>query len=223
VVGGVLTPHVTCHSSPVTRQCMADQTEPIPVQSGASGVTRPKASLRLQLARLGMLLFVVAITVFVYAIRDRTEELERYGYVGVFVLSLLASATVILPAPGLLFVFGASALGLSPLLVGLAAGAGATLGELSGYLAGFSGQAIIENRDMYARLTTWMEKYGAETIFVLAFIPIPLMDLAGIAAGALRMSLPRFLFWCFLGKVLKMLVVAYAGAYSVEWVARFLQ
>ncbi len=202
---------------------MTDQAGPPEGRLFAYAKRRPKPSLRLQLARAGMLVFVIAITLYVYSIRDQTEQLQRYGYPGLFLLSILANATIILPAPGLAFVFGAGTLSaLSPLGVGLTAGAGATLGELSGYLAGFSGQTIIENRALYDRLEGWMKRYGPWIIAGLAFIPIPFFDLAGIAAGALKMPVHHFLGWCALGKIPKMLLVAYAGAYSVEWVTRLI-
>jgi len=186
--------------------------------------TRPPSNLRLILARLGALLFVIGLSLFIYSIRDRADILTRYGYPGIFLLSVLASATIVLPAPGLLFVFGAGALpALSPLWVGVAAGLGATVGELSGYLAGFSGRAVIEDRAMYDRLEGWMRKYGPLVIASLGFLPFPIFDLAGIAAGALKMPVQRFLFWCAMGKIPKMLVVAYAGAYSVEWIAQFMK
>ena len=168
-----------------------------------------------------MLVFVIAITLYVYSIRNQTEQLQRYGYPGLFLLSILANATIILPAPGLAFTFGAGALkALSPLWVGVVAGAGATLGELSGYMAGFSGQAVIENRQAYERFERWMKRYGPATIVALAFIPNPLFDLAGMLSGALKMPVVRFLSWCALGKIPKMILVAYAGAYSWEWVVR---
>ncbi len=62
-----------------------------------------------------------------------------------------------------------------------------------------------------------MRRYGALTILVLAIIPNPLFDLAGITAGMLRMPVYKFLFFCWIGKTLKMLAFAYAGAYAVEW------
>lgn len=199
------------------------QRTPTPATPGAPPA-RPKPSLRLQLARAGMLVFVIAITLYVYSIRNQTEQLQRYGYSGLFLLSLLANATIILPAPGLALTFGAGTLkGLSPLWVGVVAGAGATLGELSGYMAGFSGQAVIENRQAYERFERWMKRYGPVTIVALAFIPNPLFDLAGMLSGALKMPVHRFLLWCALGKIPKMILVAYAGAYSWEWVIRWFQ
>lgn len=197
---------------------------PTPPSAAPPPVAGAQAALKLTLARIGALVFVIAVSVFVYSIRDRADILVRYGYPGIFLLSILASATIVLPAPGLVFVFAAGALpALSPLGVGVAAGLGATLGELSGYLAGFSGRAIIEDRAMYDRLEGGMKKYGPVVIAGLGFLPIPFFDLAGIAAGALKMPVQRFLFWCAVGKIPKMLLVAYAGAYSVGWVEQFLK
>ncbi len=170
-----------------------------------------------------MLAFVIGLSAFIYSIRDRADILESYGYPGIFLLSILASATIVLPAPSLVFVAGAGALGLNPWGVGLAAGLGATLGELSGYLAGWSGQAIIENRALYNRLIEWMQRYGVIVIIILAFLPLPIFDLAGVAAGALRMPAWRFLILCALGKIPKMILVALAGAYSIDWIMQFMR
>jgi membrane protein YqaA with SNARE-associated domain len=100
----------------------------------------------------------------------------------------------------------------NPFWVAIAAGSGAALGEMTGYLAGFSGQAVIENAKRYEQLINWMKKYGSITIMVLAFIPNPAFDLAGMSAGALKMPIYKFLFFCVIGKILKMMVFAYTGA-----------
>ncbi len=172
--------------------------------------------------RVLALAVVIAITVYIYSIRTEVERFQAAGYPGIFLLSILANATVILPAPGiaLTFTFGSI---FNPLWVALAAGAGASLGELTGYLAGFSGQGIVDDTKMYARLEGWTQRYGGWAILVLAFIPNPFFDLAGAAAGALGMSVGKFLVWAFVGKALKMMLFAYAGAFSIDWLdARFL-
>jgi uncharacterized membrane protein YdjX (TVP38/TMEM64 family) len=175
---------------------------------------------RLTAARILALAAVVAITVYIFSIRDQAERLSAYGYPGIFLLSVLANATVILPAPGLAITFAMGAV-FHPLGVALAAGTGATLGELTGYLAGFSGQAVVEDTAVYARVKRWMSRNAFWTIALLAFIPNPLFDLAGAMAGALRIPLPRFLAWVWIGKTLKMLVFALAGAYSIDWLTRW--
>lgn len=171
---------------------------------------------RLNVVRVLVLLVVVALTVLLYLNRDRVQELEALGYPGIFLLSLLSNATLILPVPGVLFTSAMGAV-FNPFWVALAAGAGATIGELSGYLAGFSGQAVIENRKWYDRVTGWMKKYGNITILVLAFVPNPVFDIAGMVAGALRMPLWRYLLFSWLGKTAKMMLFAYGGATIMGW------
>ena len=174
---------------------------------------------RLLIARWLSLLGVIAISILIFSLRDRAEQLAIYGYPGIFLLSFLAYATVILPAPGIWIVFAMGAV-FHPLGVALAAGSGAALGELSGYLAGFSGQAVVERAELYNRLSFWMQKNGPLTIFVLAALPNPFFDLAGIAAGALKMPIRRFLFWCWIGETVKMLYFSYAGAASFDWILK---
>jgi membrane protein YqaA with SNARE-associated domain len=175
---------------------------------------------RLLIARIFALVLVIAISLYVFSIRDRAEELAVYGYPGIFLISIMANATVLLPAPGVALVFALGGV-FPPLGIALAAGAGAALGELSGYLAGFSGQPILQNTDRYHRLVNWMEthkRHSYITIAVLAFIPNPFFDLAGISAGALKIPLIPFLFWVLVGKTFKMLLFAYAGASSFSWI-----
>ena len=177
------------------------------------------AGWRINLLRFLGLAFVIAITVGVWQIREHVRHYAAFGYPGIFLIMLLANATVIIPAPGTAMVFAMGSI-LNPVGVALAAGAGGAIGELSGYLAGFSGQAVIEKAHIYQRVTPWVERYGAWTILVLAAIPNPLFDLAGIAAGALKMPMWRFLLFCWIGETIKMTAFAFAGAYSVTWLVR---
>jgi uncharacterized membrane protein YdjX (TVP38/TMEM64 family) len=196
-----------------------DKTNPQDDRSGPPAST--PSSRRATVLRWAAILFVVALTLYLFSISNRiqafTETIPNLGwfaYPAIFGVSIAANATIIIPLPGVVLtsIFGSI---FHPIGVAVFAGLGASLGELSGYLAGFSGQGIIERRQWYDRVSGWMVKYGNWTILILAFIPNPLFDMAGMIAGALKMRLPRFLFWCALGKILKMLVFAYAGS----WIA----
>lgn len=166
----------------------------------------------LTLWRALALVLVVGISLAIFFLpSEYTNRLQALGYPGLFLITLISYATVFLPAPAALIVFSMGA-HLPPLGVALAAGSGAALGELTGYLAGFSGQAAIENTAAYQRMVGWMQRNGPLTVFALAAVPNPIVDLSGIAAGALRMPLPKFLLFCWLGQVLKMFVFASAGA-----------
>lgn len=175
----------------------------------------------LNIIRILVLVAIVLLTILLIINREIIKELEAWGYPGVFLISILANATILVPVPGVMFTSAVGAV-FNPFWVAIAAGTGAAIGELFGYLAGYSGQAIVEKGERYNRIAHWMEKYGDITILLLAFIPNPLFDLAGILAGALKIPVWKFFFYCIIGKILKMITFAYAGDWLVNlWVNIF--
>ena len=180
------------------------------------------ATLLTNLLRILALFAVVAITIYIFSIRDRVEEFAAYGYPGIFLIAMLANATVLLPAPGVAVIYAMGAI-FNPFGVALAAGTGGAVGELSGYLAGFSGQAVIEKMDVYERVRPWVEKYGGWAILVLSAIPNPFFDIAGIAAGIAKMPIRTFLVFTWVGQLIKMLLFALAGKYSIQWISTFFE
>ena len=184
---------------------------------------KPKSSRFLtNLLRVLALFAVVGITLYVYSIRERVEEFAAFGYPGIFLIALLANATILLPAPGIAVIYAMGAI-FNPLGVGLAAGSGGALGEISGYLAGFSGQAVVERADIYNRIRPYVDRYGGWAILVLSAIPNPFFDVAGIAAGIAKMPLRTFLVFTFLGQLIKMTFFAVAGHYSIGWLTNFFE
>jgi uncharacterized membrane protein YdjX (TVP38/TMEM64 family) len=178
-----------------------------------------KIERRLTILRILALMCVISLIVTLFVFRDHVRKLEDYGYIGIFLLSIAANATIIIPLPGVAFTTAMGAI-FNPFGVAVAAGLGAAHGELSGYLTGFSGQGVAERTKLYTRLTAWMgshQNLAYGVILLLAFIPNPFFDLAGIAAGALKLPLWKFLIACAFGKILKMMIFAYAGYYSVSW------
>lgn len=137
----------------------------------------------------------------------------HWGYVGAFVISLVASATIILPAPGIAVVI-AMGTALDPVLLGIVAGMGSAVGELSGYLAGASGRALIPSsrRAQFEQLHRLTDRYGAALLFGLAAIPFPLFDFAGIIAGMLKMRIATFLATVAAGKSIKYVIMILLGA-----------
>jgi membrane protein DedA with SNARE-associated domain len=182
---------------------------------------RQRLSTRQIIGRAAAIIFAIGITAAIVVFIPDIERFRPYGYWGVFLVSLLGNASIILPIPSLAVTFTMGAL-LSWPIVGLVAGIGEALGESTGYLAGLGGRAVIENRNLYDRLHYWMERYGLLTIFVLSIIPNPFIDLAGIAAGALKYSYYKFLLAAWAGKTIKTLGFAWAGAHSVSWLWWFI-
>ena len=141
---------------------------------------------------------------------DQIIRLSQYGYIGLFVIAMLSSASVFVPVPGLALAFATGGTP-EPLGVGLAIGSGAAVGELIGYLAGASGHGLIEDNSGYRRVAGWMERYGMWAVFGLAIIPNPLFDIVGIVSGVLRIPVWRFFCACWAGNVIKATAIAFAG------------
>lgn len=185
---------------------------------GAVGESRTCQAVK----RLLAFLLAILVTAAVVLSRERLAAYAGLGYFGIFLITLLSSGTVVFPVPGLATVFGAGAV-FNPILVGAIAGLGDAVGELTGYLAGYAGQGVIEDQAIYQRFEGWMKRHGTITIIILSAIPNPLFDLAGIAAGALRFSVTRFFLSCLLGKSIKDTIIALAGYYSLTLVERLVR
>ena len=173
------------------------------------------------LALLLIIGIVVGIFYFYRSYPERVEALKGYGYLGAFLISLTLNATIVLPAGNFLVLAALGAVLPSATVVGLVGGIGAAIGELTGYMAGYSGQAVVSRQKVYTRLKEWVEKWGTLTIFLLSVVPL-VFDLAGIAAGVLRFPLWKFFLACWLGRTILYLVIAWGGAMGWEVVLRFL-
>lgn len=157
-----------------------------------------------------MIVLIIGLSAVIYYFRQPIARLGNYGYLGMFLVNILSSASVFLPMPGLALAFMAGG-ALNPALIGLAVGSGAAVGELVGYLAGYSGRALIGGHAGYRRVAGWVKQYGIWVVFVLAVIPNPLFDAVGIVSGVLRIPVLKFFAACWAGNVIKATTVALAG------------
>jgi membrane protein YqaA with SNARE-associated domain len=134
------------------------------------------------------------------------------GYLGIFFVTLLATGAIVLPVPylGLIVNAGASPF-LNPLAVALVAGVAAALGELTGYLVGYTGRALLPKNRWYDVVHRDVTRFGGPVIFVAAAIPNPFFDALGIVAGATRMRVWLFLVACFLGKAIRFFLLVKLG------------
>ena len=171
----------------------------------------PKSKSRI--GQIITLLFAVSLSVMIIIItnqyREQIQSLGNGGYLGLFVISIIGNATLFFPAP-VFVVACAAGLALGPIPVGIVAGTGAAIGELTGYLAGYGGEAIIPEGKLYQRLHAFMDRRGMLAIFLLAAIPNPIFDVGGIIAGALKMPIWKFLVAAAIGKSIRLGVTAYA-------------
>jgi len=146
----------------------------------------------------------------------------QYGYFGVLVISLAGALLILFPVPDSLVVFTISGLKIGgrwafePVLIAAAAGVGAAIGELSGYLVGFSGRKAIAER--YKKKVNFLakifNKFGSVAIFIFALTPLP-DDLVFIPLGIMHYNLVKAFVPVLIGKLIMSLIVAYAGRFSI--------
>jgi membrane protein YqaA with SNARE-associated domain len=130
---------------------------------------------------------------------------------------MLGAMSIFVPIPSavVIFILGASST-LDPLLIAVAAGAGAAIGEFSGYLIGFGGRRAIGEKykkkmDFLVKL---FKKFGPIVIFVFALTPLP-DDLLFIPLGVMRYSFLQAFIPALLGKFFSNLIIAYSGRFGV--------
>ena len=174
------------------------------------GVKR-KGQLKYLLLLAAALLVVIMVTVLVQKPTNFDEYIKSSGYIGVFIMALVGSASPIWPLPGSWAVFIAAGLGLNPIILGLLGGLGEPIGELTGYTAGFGGQVALQRFKRYNQIEGWMRRWGGPTIFVVSAIPNVFIKAATIAAGGLRYPIWKFFLFCWAGKTVKSLAFAFAG------------
>ena len=168
--------------------------------------------------RLGILAAVLLAMLAAFLLRDHLG-VAQVGYGGIALASLIASAGLIIPVPAVGAVC-AGGLFLNPLYVGLIAGTCETVGELTGYLLGYTGRDMVTKSRLYSRWEPWIQRRGWLPLFVLSLVPNPIFDVVGIAAGALRYPVWGFLGVVWVGKTLKFLTLAYGCAYGIGWITR---
>jgi uncharacterized membrane protein YdjX (TVP38/TMEM64 family) len=185
--------------------------------------------VRLSLTFLGVLALSFGFAFLIQHLLSKASipiyKFAWLAYLLVFVMSIVANLSVIVPVPFGLSIMIAAATKWNPVLIVLAGSAGGAIGELSGYLAGYLGNklAIPENTAFYQRIERWVLRYGVWAIFFLALQPVIPFDVGGFIAGTTRMPLRKFLPALWLGKLPKYLVLVYTGIGIINFLPSWLR
>ncbi len=173
--------------------------------------------------RLAIFLAVVTVAAAAILLHQYITEnisIAQAGYAGVALTALVASGGLVIPVPALATACVVGAL-LNPWVVALVAGVAEGVGELTGYFLGYSGHTIMSRRRFYQRLEEWMRRRGWLVLFLVSLVPNPVFDVVGVAAGALRYPIWKFLVVVWAGKIIKFGGIAYACTYSAGWLLKY--
>ena len=171
--------------------------------------------LRKRFAALAGLLLSLGIMAGIFLVYINNphifKDLQAYSYSGAFIISVVLNGTLLLPVSNMAIMMALGAALPMPWLVGIAGGAGAAIGEMTGYLAGRSGRGLLAKHKIYHRVEGWVKKRGWLAVLILSIIPFA-FDVVGIIAGALRMPVWRFFVACWLGRTISYVFVVSLAA-----------
>ncbi len=204
---------------------VARAVDTIAVRRLRSSVNRVKRWDKMTLRLLALAVVVgIMVSAALLANTFGSPSARTVGYPVIFLVNFLGSGGFVLPLPGLAFTAWGG-YSLNPPLVALVAGTAETLGEVSGYLLGYSGRGLVEKIPLFKRMeatvSAWLRRWGWLSILAFAAIPNPVFDVLGIAAGSMRYPFWKFLVVVWAGKLAKTLEVAYLGAQGVQWLLDF--
>ena len=152
---------------------------------------------------LALMLFLL-VSFMAWKLKDFMQKWMPLTLLGLLLTCFVMNSTVLLPSSSLLVVLEYSYV-FNPLNVILVGAIGASLGELTGYMVGVEGGAIVKRFKKISRMTS-IKKHSFWWVMLFAFIPFPIFDVAGIVAGSIRMNPLELLIASFIGKVSKMCI-----------------
>jgi membrane protein DedA with SNARE-associated domain len=151
----------------------------------------------------------------------------RYGYPAVFAAALLETIFPPIPSELIFPLVGFTAysekLGIEHAIGMAAVGAlGSTVGGiLIYYIASVVGKSVIIRFGRYLRISessiqkveTWFDRYGEAAIFLGRMVP-GVREIISIPAGIIKMNLPRFIIFTFLGSLAWSVALSLVGYFA---------
>jgi membrane protein YqaA with SNARE-associated domain len=171
----------------------------------------------LRAALIGLVALLLNVGLFLLLSTDTARGwlafLGNYAVLGVFLVTLIANATVIIPVPYPAVIASVAARSDNLALVIAAGALGSTLGESVAFFVGRSGRGAVEDTRFYRWVHMQMRHpwRAFAVLFGLSAPPNPAFDVAGLAAGAL--GLPYWLFFTavLLGRMVRIALFVLVG------------
>jgi membrane protein YqaA with SNARE-associated domain len=176
----------------------------------------------------------VAVAVFLIYNWQYVIQLEHEGYLGLFIISLLAGSPIPIPTPSMILTFTLGSL-LNPVLVGAISGLGNAIGFALIYLTGRGGFQFLPDFDIsnsgigrflrkikMSRIVDSPHQTGAVAVFLLSIYPNPVLTPMVFGMGATRFSFMRFFLPCWAGKTVMTMVLAFLGYFGLRSILHFL-
>ena len=165
-------------------------------------------------ALIGSLSLAITVVLCVFIIEHRSfiGQIANWGYLGCFIINVLASGTFVMPGFGPIITFTLGGV-LHPAIVGAAAGIGEAIGAAIAYFSGYSGRGFFRgwNDPLQSKISQILSRHGSKAIFLMASLINPLYYPFAAFMGMSRFKFTKFFLITWAGRTLKNIVLAYLG------------
>lgn len=160
-----------------------------------------------------LLLISVGVIAISFYFRAELASLGKWGLLGIFLINIIGSATLFIPAPAIATVVAGGVV-FNPLLVAVVAALGSAIGDMIGFVLGRSGEEILFKKKSFKYNLTkdLFKQFGGIAIIIFSFVPNPFFDGIGIIAGIFAFSPKKFFIYTLLGRFFRNLLLAYLGS-----------
>jgi membrane protein DedA with SNARE-associated domain len=165
----------------------------------------------------------IALSVAIIHHTDYIKVIAQWGYLGLFIISVLTNGTFLFPGFSIILTFTLGGV-LNPALVGAVAGIGEATGAIGAYFTGYAGRRLLGDgkSDLYTHFNNIIERHGSKAIFFVSSVLTPLFYPFAVFLGALRFGWIRFFLATWAGRTAKGMVLAYLGYYGLRSILRAL-
>jgi membrane protein YqaA with SNARE-associated domain len=162
----------------------------------------------------------VVVCILIIQHQAFVDHISHWGYLGCFIINILATGTFVLPGMGAVITFTLGGV-LHPAVVGVVAGLGEATGAVGAYLTGYGGRALLVEGQMQDRFSQLMQRHGSKAMFIMAALVNPIYYPFAVWMGVLRVRIGKFFVYTFLGRTLKNMLLAYLGYFGMKTVLQW--
>ena len=178
----------------------------------------------------------IVTTIFMLRHEDYLRHLQSYGYVGLFLVALIAGSPLPVPSFCSLLTFTLGSI-LNPILVGLLAAFGVSSGRMLIYLSAQGGYQLLEiskiphpirrifskiggglqRKAKVLKILNFLDRHAIASVFLISLIPNPFLMPTLLTLGARQTSLWRVFLACFMGKMIYYILLAFLGLFDLHY------
>jgi len=169
------------------------------------------------------LTITIALCIFIIHHRSYLNQITQWGYIGCFLINILASGTLVMPGFSIPITFTLGGV-LNPAIVGAVAGIGEAIGAVGAYFTGYSGRGLFQDssNSLYTRFGNILHRHGSKAVFFMAAIVNPIYYFFSMFMGMLRFGSIKFFLATWAGRTIKNMALAYLGYFGLRSILQWL-